>query len=56
MMSGSAGGPREDSRLLGAIIVLPDGPWFFKLVGPEVTVDRWVASFDEFIDSLRMEP
>ena len=55
MMSGSAGGPREESRLMGAILAQPDGPWFFKLVGPKVTVDRWAASFDEFVNSLRVE-
>ncbi len=54
MMSGSGGSPRDESRLLGAILVQPDGPWFYKLVGPRVTVDRWVVSFDEFLNSLRV--
>lgn len=51
MMGGS--GPRPDHRLLGAIIVAPDGPWFYKLVGPRPTVERWEPSFYTFARSLR---
>jgi hypothetical protein len=44
--------PQENQRLLGAIVMGPDGPVFFKLVGPvalmksaEPTFERLVQSF-----------
>ncbi len=52
MMSGGSG-PQPDHRLLGAIIDAPDGPWFYKLVGPRATVERWESTFFEFARSLR---
>ncbi len=41
-------GPREPqpgSRLLGAVVEGPGGPWFFKITGPDATLD---AARDDF--------
>ena len=40
-------------RLLAAVVETSDGPWFFKLVGPEKTIAKWSDSFDHFIKSIR---
>lgn len=44
---------RPGYRLLGAVLEGPQGPWFFKLVGPEKTISRWADSFRQFIASAR---
>jgi hypothetical protein len=43
-------GPQENSRLLAAVVEAADGPWYFKLVGPEETVGPWR---EEFLTMLR---
>ena len=50
----SAGSPKPEYRLLGAIIDTSRGPWFFKLTGPQKTVARWQDSFDQFVGSLKV--
>ena len=52
--SGGMGGagPREGSRMLAAVAVGPQGPVFFKLIGPEATVDRAEEAFEGLINSL----
>ncbi|MFO7768037.1 MAG: hypothetical protein R6W82_03650 [bacterium] len=52
-MMGGGSGPLTDHRLLGAITTEPDGPWFYKLVGPRPAVERWESSFYDFVRSLR---
>ena len=44
---------KKDYRLLAAIVVGASDVYFFKLVGPEKTVERWATSFGEFIGDLR---
>ena len=44
---------RAGYRLLGAVLEGPQGPWFFKLVGPEKTISRWAGSFRQFIASAK---
>ena len=51
MMGNTA--PRPGYRMLAAVIETGEGPWFFKLVGPEKTVVKWSGSFNQFINSLR---
>lgn len=46
---------REGYRLLGAVLEGPQGPWFFKLVGPEETIARWADSFRQFIASAKSQ-
>lgn len=53
MPGGPPAEPRPETRMLAAIVEAPSGPWFFKLVGPKRTVERWRASFDTFVASLR---
>jgi hypothetical protein len=38
-------------RLRAAVVETPAGPYFFKLVGPQKTVQRWDDSFMAFIKS-----
>jgi hypothetical protein len=45
---------RPGYRLLGAVLESPQGPWFFKLVGPQKTISRWDDSFRQFISSARI--
>lgn len=52
--SGMMGGPSEpqpDQRLLGAIVSGPNGPVFFKLVGPVATVETAKGAFDDLVAS-----
>ena len=42
-------------RLKAAAVETPDGPFFFRLTGPETTVIRWEPAFTALIDSVRYE-
>ena len=42
--------PQPNSRLLGAVVEGPGGPWFFKATGPEATL---TAERDNFLGMLR---
>lgn len=50
-MGGGSTAPQTGYRMLGAILLSPRGPFFFKLVGPAAAVDRWKKSFEQYIDS-----
>ena len=41
----------SESALLAAIVETNSAPWFFKAVGPEVTIEHWRESFDQFVQS-----
>jgi hypothetical protein len=45
--------PKSGYALLGAIVEGPDPPYFFKLIGPEKTVDGARADFDKLVASVR---
>lgn len=45
--------PRASYRMLAAVVETNDGPWFFKLVGPEKTIAKWQESFNGFISSFK---
>lgn len=51
-MTGGPATPQEDQRLLGAIVSGPNGPVFFKLVGPADTVQATKSAFDDLVASL----
>jgi len=55
MSPGAAAGPHSDanSRLLAAIVVAPDGPYYFKLVGPAKTITAAKPAFDKMIASMK---
>ena len=40
--------------LLAAIAETEQGLWFFKATGPEDTINHWQKSFDEFVQSFRV--
>jgi hypothetical protein len=46
---------REGYMLLGAIAEGPDGPWFFKLTGPEPTIRAQREAFMGMMRSIRLE-
>jgi hypothetical protein len=45
--------PRQGYRMLAAVAETSEGPWFFKLTGPEKTIANWSGSFDLFIGSFK---
>ncbi len=48
--------PKEDYRMLAAVAEGLGGPTFFKLTGPQPTVDHFEESFNSFLDALRPSP
>lgn len=49
-------GPKEELpnyAMLAAIAETSKDPWFFKLVGPQKTIDHWRSEFDKFINSFK---
>jgi len=54
----SAGGRAKERRpgfrMLAAIVEAPDGPWFFKAVGPAATIGQAKRSFDDLVASLEL--
>jgi hypothetical protein len=56
MMPGaSSQEPKTGYRMIAAVVETSEGPWFFKLVGPEQTVAKWSASFDQFLNSITVK-
>jgi hypothetical protein len=45
----------EGSMLLGGIAAGPDGPWFFKMTGPEATIRSQRKAFVDMMRSIRTE-
>lgn len=54
MMSGPVD-EMKNYAMLAAIVETPNGPYFFKAVGPQKTVDHWKPSFYQFVETLRFE-
>lgn len=52
-MMGQPSKPLDNQRLLGAIAEGPQGPVFFKLIGPSATVDSAQGAFDELVSSIK---
>ncbi|NOZ74522.1 MAG: hypothetical protein GXO90_03990 [FCB group bacterium] len=53
MGMGGAPTDKPDYGLLGAIVSSPEGPYYFKLVGPAATIDGYRAAFESFLKSMR---
>jgi hypothetical protein len=49
---GAAEAPQADQELMGAIVEGPQGLVFFKLTGPQATIDGAAGDFDRMIGSL----
>ncbi|MCA9602542.1 MAG: hypothetical protein KC417_10975, partial [Myxococcales bacterium] len=45
-------GPKVNQRMLGAIVEGPNGPVFFKFVGPKAAVDSAESGFHELVESV----
>lgn len=52
-MMAAQGPPVEDFAVLGAIAAAPEGPVFFKMTGPEKTIDNAREDFNRLINSIR---
>lgn len=44
---------KGDTRMLAAIVETPDGPWFFKMVGPKATIDSQAGAFEAMVQSIK---
>lgn len=55
MMQEQPPGPKTGYRVLGAIAEGPQGPVFFKLVGPEATVAGAAEAFEKLLSSIAIE-
>jgi len=50
------GGPKEEISeyaMLAAIVETGKDPWFFKMTGPQKTIDHWQPDFDKFVNSIK---
>ena len=45
--------PQANSRLLGAVVEGPGGPWFFKATGPDATITSQREAFVAMLKSVR---
>lgn len=52
-MGGGPSEPAPGSKLVGAVVEGPGGPWFFKMTGPIETVARAEPAFDAMLRSVR---
>jgi hypothetical protein len=52
-MTGGAVERKADHALLAAVVEGPDAHWFFKLTGPQATVEAQRAGFETMIGSIR---
>jgi len=44
---------KPDHRMLGSVIISPEGKYFLKLLGPSATVEKHAAHYEEFLRSLK---
>lgn len=52
-MGGGSSQRKPASRLLAAVIEGPGGPWFFKALGPDATLDEQRDNFVHMLESAR---
>ena len=52
----AAGEAAPEFRMLSAIVETPQGPWFFKGVGPVATMRAQEQSFKSFVASIKVKP
>jgi len=55
MMSGSVE-KLPGYALLAAIVQTKSEPWFFKAVGPEITINYWCQGFEKFVKCFHYQP
>lgn len=52
---GAAPDPKDDYRMLAAIVEMPGGAWFFKGTGPQTTMSAHEDAFNALIESFKRE-
>jgi hypothetical protein len=52
MMGSGPTTPQPDSRLIGAVVEGPGGPWFFKATGPSQTLADQRQGFRDMLMAL----
>lgn len=52
----TTGEPSPEFRMLSAIVETPQGPWFFKGVGPVATMKAQEKNFSDFVASFKGRP
>ncbi|MBX7151041.1 hypothetical protein K1X84_05335 [bacterium] len=55
MMGGGPVDEMTDYAMRAAIVETANGPWFFKAVGPKITIDSHKNSFDEFVKTFEIK-
>ncbi len=53
MPGAPATGPKDDYRMLAAVIETPSGPWFFRGTGPRATMESHLPAFREMLRSVK---
>lgn len=43
---------RREHRMIAAVIEGGGGPWYFRALGPEATIETWAPSIEAFFDSM----
>lgn len=51
-MPGGDATPKDNYRMLAAIVETPNGPWFFKALGPNATMVKHRDEFVEFLHTM----
>jgi predicted small lipoprotein YifL len=54
--AGQPQAPKGGQRLIAAIVETPDGPYYFKFLGPDATVAEHRGAFDDLIVSIAASP
>jgi len=54
-MMGAPTAPKDNYRMLGAIVETPDGPWYFKATGPGDTMGAQREAFVQFMHTVKYE-
>jgi hypothetical protein len=44
---------KPDFRMLAAVLETSEGPYYFKLVGPEKTIEKWAGAYWDFVKSAK---
>ncbi|MFO0837587.1 MAG: hypothetical protein U1D55_03610 [Phycisphaerae bacterium] len=48
-------GPRENQRMLAAVVQTPGGPWFFKATGPHATIGAQREALRKMLENVKFE-
>jgi hypothetical protein len=57
-LKGTMGGPKTELNnyaMVAAIVETSTDPWFFKTIGPQVTIDYWRSEFENFAGTMMQE-